>query len=471
MILDALRRIVGEANVMTRPAERLVYECDAFTLERLVPAAVVLPGSSEEVQEVVRALAQAGVPFVPRGAGTSLSGGALPLSEGITIGLSRMKRILEVDLRNRRAVVETGLVNLKMTQAVEDRGYLFAPDPSSQGACTIGGNVAENSGGPHTLKYGVTVNHVLGLQVVLPDGRAVWTGGKVEDAPAYDLTGLFIGSEGTFGIAAQAVVRLVRRPQAYRTLLAIFDTVEAATRTVSGIIARGIIPAALEMMDALIVEAVEAAFGFGFPLDAAAVLIIELDGVAAGLDDQAAAVIGVCRESGAREVRQAGTEAERRKLWASRKKAFGAVGRLSPSYITQDGVIPRTRLPEVLRSIAAIGQRYGLRIANVFHAGDGNLHPILLFDERDADETRRVLLASDEILRACVAVGGSITGEHGVGVEKIAHLPLLFSPEDLRVMLDLKAVFNPDDRCNPGKVFPTTKSCYEVARPRPRAAL
>ncbi|HEX6971571.1 MAG TPA: FAD-linked oxidase C-terminal domain-containing protein [Limnochordia bacterium] len=471
MILAELSRIVGERYVLRGEAERLVYETDAFTLERVRPQAVVLPGSPQEVQAVVTALARAGIPFVPRGAGTSLSGGALAWSEGVIIGLARLRRILEVDLRNRRAVVETGLVNLKLTRAVEGRGYLFAPDPSSQGACTIGGNVAENSGGPHTLKYGVTVNHVLGVHVVLPDGQDVWLGSKLDELPGYDLVGLFVGSEGTFGIATEAVVRLIRQPQAWRTMLAIFDSVEAATQTVSDIIAAGILPAALEMMDRMIIEAVEAAFGFGFPPDAAAVLIIELDGVEAGLDAQAAAVRQVCERRGAREVRLAGTEAERNRLWASRKRAFGAVGRLSPSYVTQDGVIPRTRLPEVLRTIAAIGERYGLRIANVFHAGDGNLHPILLFDERDADETRRVLSASEEILRACVAVGGSVTGEHGIGVEKIQHLPLMFSPEDLSVMLALRSVFDPHSQCNPGKVFPTTKTCYEIARPRPRAAL
>ncbi len=470
-VLSALRTIAGDDAVIARPSELRVYECDGYTLEKRAPEVVVLPRTTAEVAQIVRLLHREGIAFVPRGAGTGLSGGCLPLDAPVMIGTSRMNRIVEVDVSNRRAVVEAGVVNVWVTNAVQRDGLCYAPDPSSQPACTIGGNVAENSGGPHTLKYGVTTNHVLGVELVLPDGEVVHLGGAVEDPPGYDLTGLVVGAEGTFGIVTQATLRLVRQPEAWTTLLGIFETVDDATATVSGIIGAGMIPAALEMMDRLIVAAVEAAFHFGFPTDAGAVLIVELDGLAAGLQQQAQRVAEICRAHRARDVRIAKDESERAALWKSRKRAFGAVGRLAPNYCTQDGVVPRTKVPDILRRITEIGRRYQLRIGNVFHAGDGNIHPILLFDERDPDQVRRVLEAGREILEACVALGGSVTGEHGIGVEKIAQMPLLFSPADLLVMSRLRQVFDPDLRCNPGKIFPTPGACVETTRPHRQAAL
>lgn len=465
-VLDALADIVGRDALIARPGETRVYECDGWTMAKQVPDVVVLPRTVEQVAAVVRVLHRHQVAFVPRGAGTGLSGGCVPLDAPVMICTSRLNRIVEIDLVNRRAVVEAGVVNLAVTRAVAAHGLLYAPDPSSQSACTIGGNVAENSGGPHTLKYGVTTNHVLAVELVLPDGEVVELGGGMEDVPGYDLRGLVVGGEGTFGLVTKATLRLVREPEQWRTLLGVFETVADASNAVSGIIAAGIVPAALEMMDRLIVEAVEAAFHFGFPTDAGAVLIVELDGPAAELDDQMRAVSEVCRAHGAREVRVAENEAQRAALWKSRKRAFGAVGRLAPNYCTQDGVVPRTKVPDILRVIGAVAERYHLRIANVLHAGDGNIHPILLYDERDADEVRRVIAAGHEILRACVELGGSITGEHGIGVEKIGELPLIFSPQDLLVMQQLRAVFDPERRCNPGKIFPTPGACVEVSKPR-----
>jgi glycolate oxidase len=465
-LLRELEGIVGSDGVVTHGAATRVYECDGYTLARKAPELVVLPRRREEVVAVLRALFAAGVPFVPRGAGTGLSGGCLPLEAPVMVCTSRMRRIRDIDLENRRLVAEAGVVNLHVSRAVEAAGLMYAPDPSSQSACTIGGNVAENSGGPHTLKYGVTTNHVLGLELVLPDGELVEIGGAVEDVPGFDLRGLAIGAEGTFGVVTAATLRLVRIPPACRTLLGVFESVDDACNAVSRIIAAGILPAALEMMDQRIVAAVEAAYHFGFPTDAGAVLIVELDGAAAGLDEQVHAVSEICRGAAAREVRVAADEAERAALWKSRKRAFGAVGRLAPNYCTQDGVVPRTKLPEILRRITAIGERHGLRIANVFHAGDGNIHPILLYDERDADEVERVVRAGQEILRACVELGGSVTGEHGIGVEKIAELSLLFRPYDLLVMQNLRRVFDPLQRSNPGKIFPTPSGCVEVSRPR-----
>lgn len=470
-VLAALREVVGDEGLVTHSHERQVYESDGYTLAKAVPEVVVLPASTAEVSAVLRLLHRSGLAFVPRGAGTGLSGGCLPLEAPVMVGTSRMRRIVSIDRANHRAVVEAGVVNLAVSRAVQADGLGYAPDPSSQSACTIGGNVAENSGGPHTLKYGVTTNHVLGLELVLPDGEIVELGSPVEDVPGYDLPGLVVGSEGTFGIVTQATLRLVRLPAACATLLAIFDTVDEATRAVSRLIAAGILPAALEMMDRLILDAVEAAYGFGFPAEAGAVLIVELDGPAPGLSAEVEQARRLCTESSAREVRVAADEAERALLWKSRKRAFGAVGRLAPNYCTQDGVVPRTKLPEILRRIAAIGERHRLRIGNVFHAGDGNIHPILLFDERDADETRRVLAAGREILTACVELGGSISGEHGIGVEKIAEMPLLFSPDDLLVMGELRRVFDPQGRCNPGKVLPSPGLCVETTRPRRQVPL
>jgi glycolate oxidase len=471
-LLARLAAIVGADGVVARPDETLVYECDGYTLEKSAPEAVVLPRTTAETAAVVRALAEAGVAFVPRGAGTGLSGGALPVGAPVMVCTSRMRAIRAIDTRNRRVVAESGVVNAWVTAAVREAGLYYAPDPSSQPACTIGGNVAENSGGPHTLKYGVTTNHVLGVELVLPDGEVVELGGVVEDPPGYDLTGLVVGSEGTFGIVTRATLRLLRAPEATRTFLAVFETVDDATATISGLIARGIVPAALEMMDQLIVQAVEAAFHFGFPTDAGAVLIIELDGLAPALADEAARVEAVCRANRAREVRVARDEAERGQLWKARKRAFGAIGRLAPNYCTQDGVVPRTRVPEILRRISATAARHRLRIANVFHAGDGNIHPILLYDERDPDEVRRVLAAGAEILEACVALGGSITGEHGIGIEKVGQMPLIFSPEDLVAMQQVRAVFDPGRRCNPNKIFPTPgTACIDVRVPRRQAPL
>jgi glycolate oxidase len=470
-INDTLREKVGPAGLLTAASDLVVYECDGYTIEKNKPDVVVFPTTTEQVVQIVKACNAADVPFLPRGAGTSLAGGCLPVGGGVMIALTRMKRILEVNLRDRYAVVEPGVVNLWLTNHVKPHGYHFAPDPSSQGACTIGGNIATNSGGPHTLKYGVTVNHVLGLEFVLPDGTVVQTGGPVEDTPGYDLTGVIVGSEGTFGIATKAWVRITRNPEAYRTLLAVFETVDDATNAISDIIGAGIIPGALEMLDRLILQAVEAAFHFGFPLDAGAVLIMEVDGLDAGLDVDAERIREIALANKAREVRRAGTEAERLLLWKSRKQAFGAVGRLAPSYCTQDGVVPRTKLPHILREITRIGAHYNLRIANVFHAGDGNIHPILLFDERDADQVKRVLLASHEILDECLRCGGSVTGEHGIGVEKIDFMPKLFSPEDLAMMVRLRSAFNPDNRCSPRKMLPTSGACIEPSRPGRRAAL
>ncbi len=470
-LIDRLRAAVGADGLLTSPSDLLVYECDGFTIAKNTPDVVVFPTTTEQVVQVVKICNEAKVPFVPRGAGTSLAGGCLPVGGGVMIALTRMKRIHEVNTRDRYAVVDAGVVNLWLTNHIKPQGYHYAPDPSSQGACTIGGNIATNSGGPHTLKYGVTVNHVLGVEFVLPDGEVVHVGGPAEDNPGYDLTGVIVGSEGTFGIATRATVRISRNPEAYRTLLGVFESVDDATNTISDIIGAGIVPGALEMLDNLIMQAVEAAFHFGFPLDAGAVLIMEVDGLEAGLDADAERIVEIARRNGAREVRRASTDAERALLWKSRKQAFGAIGRLASSYCTQDGVVPRSKLPHILREIRRIGQTYNLRIANVFHAGDGNIHPILLFDERDADQVRRVLAASNEILEECIRCGGSVTGEHGIGVEKIDFMPKLFGPEDLGMMVRLRQAFNPDNRCSPAKMLPTAGACIEANKAGRRAAL
>jgi glycolate oxidase len=468
---DRLRAIVGRDGILTSASDLLVYECDGYTIEKKTPDVVVFPTSTEQVVEIVKVCNVLHVPFLPRGAGTSLAGGCLPVGGGVMLALTRMKRILEVNSRDRYAVVEPGVVNLWLTNHLKPQGFHFAPDPSSQGACTVGGNVATNSGGPHTLKYGVTVNHVLGVEIVLPDGQVVQTAGPAEDNPGYDLTGVIVGSEGTFGIVTRVWVRITRNPEAYRTLLGVFETVDDATNTISDIIGAGIVPGALEMLDGLILQAVEAAFHFGFPLDAGAVLIMEVDGLEAGLDADAKRITAIARRNRAREVRRAADETERLLLWKCRKQAFGAVGRLAPSYCTQDGVVPRTKLPHILREIQRIGSRYQIRIANVFHAGDGNIHPILLFDERDPDQVQRVLQASHEILEECIRCGGSVTGEHGIGVEKIDFMPRLFSPEDLAMMLRLRSAFNPEGRCSPAKMFPTAGACIEPSKAGRRAAL
>lgn len=470
-LFDRLRQIVGPDGILSAVSDLVVYECDGYTIEKNRPDAVVFPTTTDQVVEIVKLCGECGVPFLPRGAGTSLAGGCLPVGGGVMISLTRMKRILEVNCRDRYAIVEPGVVNLWLTNHLKPQAFHFAPDPSSQGACTVGGNVATNSGGPHTLKYGVTVNHVLGLEIVLPDGRVVRTGGPAEDYPGYDLTGVIVGSEGTFGVVTKIWVRITRNPEAYRTLLGVFETVDDATNTISDIIGAGIIPGALEMLDNLILQAVEAAFHFGFPLDAGAVLIMEVDGLEAGLDADAEQITAIATKNHAREVRRATTDAERALLWKSRKQSFGAVGRLAPSYCTQDGVVPRTKLPHILRVIQDIGRKHDLRIANVFHAGDGNIHPIILFDERDAEQVKRVLAASHEILDECIASGGSVTGEHGIGVEKIDFMPKLFSPDDLAMMMRLRTAFNPTGLCSPAKMLPTAGACIEHSKAGRRAAL
>jgi glycolate oxidase len=462
----ALRReletIVGAGGVLSDPEELLVYESDGLTLFRALADFVVFPRSTDDVAAIVKLANREQLPFVARGAGTGLSGGCLPAEGGLVLSLMRMNRVLEVDYDNHLAVVEPGLVNLHLSWAVGPRGYYYAPDPSSQQACTIGGNIANNSGGPHTLKYGVTVNHVLGLEVVMPDGEVVWLGGRTRETLGYDLAGIFVGSEGTFGIATKVVVRIMKKPQAVKTVLAVFDQVDHASTAVSAIIARGLVPAAVEMIDQLTIQAVEDAFGCGYPRDAAAALLIELDGLAVGMDAQAASIVAACRESGAREVRAAADEAERQLLWKGRKSAFGAYGRVSPAYMVMDGVIPRTRLPYVLSRVNEIVAAHGLRVGNVFHAGDGNLHPNILYDPRKPGEEARVVEAGAQIMRVCAEVGGSISGEHGIGLEKSDFMPFIFSAADLAFMQRLKAAFNPTGLCNPGKVFPTKKSCGEA---------
>ncbi|PYO48497.1 MAG: FAD-binding oxidoreductase [Candidatus Rokuibacteriota bacterium] len=457
-----LETIVGAGGVLSDPEELLVYESDGLTLFRALADFVVFPTSAEQVAAVVRLANRESIPFVARGAGTGLSGGCLPAEGGLVISMMRMNRVLEVDYDNQIAVVEPGLVNLHLSWAVGPRGFYYAPDPSSQQACTIGGNIANNSGGPHTLKYGVTVNHVLGLEVVLPDGEIVWLGGKTRDALGYDLAGVFVGSEGTFGIATKIVVRILKKPQAVKTVLAVFDRIEQASAAVSAIIAAGLVPAAVEMIDQLTIQAVEDAFGCGYPRDAAAALLIELDGLAVGMSAQADRIVAACREAGAREVRAAADEAERQLLWKGRKSAFGAYGRVSPAYMVMDGVIPRTKLPYVLSRVNEIVAAHGLRVGNVFHAGDGNLHPNILYDPRTPGEEARVVAAGAEIMKVCAEVGGSISGEHGIGLEKADFMPFIFSPADLALMQRLKDAFNPRGLCNPGKVFPTRKSCVET---------
>ncbi len=465
-----LEAVCGRQGMIAEADELLVYECDGYTIAKSLPDAVVFPESTQHAAEIMRVLHAHKVPFIPRGAGTSLAGGCLPVEGGVFISTSRMKRIIKIDTRNRFARVEAGVVNLHVTQAVKEHGMHYAPDPSSQMACTIGGNVGTNSGGPHTLKYGVTVNHTLGATLVLPNGQIVEVGGSTEDCPGLDLTGVVVGSEGTFGLVTEAIVRLTRNPTTYRTLLGVFESVDDATQTVSDVIAAGIVPGAMEMMDRMIVGAVEDAYHFGFPRDAEAVLIIELDGLEAGIDRLTQRVIDICNQNRAREVRQAASEEQRMALWKSRKRAFGALGRLAPSYCTQDGVVPRTKLPEILRFIRATAKQYKVTIANVCHAGDGNIHPVLLFDERDEDETRRVLAASNDILTECVR-RGSVTGEHGIGVEKLDHLKLMFTERDMAAQRRLREVFDPHLRANPYKIYATGAACVEVLKPMRKAPM
>ncbi|HXG30506.1 MAG TPA: FAD-linked oxidase C-terminal domain-containing protein [Thermodesulfobacteriota bacterium] len=461
---DRLIRILDSDGVISSPDELVVYECDGLTGYRIRPVFVVLPRSAREVSEIVRLCNSENIPFVPRGAGTGLSGGALPTEEGIVISLSRMNRILEVDIPNQRVVVEPGVVNLWVTDAVSSSGYYYAPDPSSQPVCTIGGNVAENSGGVHCLKYGVTTNHVLGLEVVLPDGEIIEIGGKTLDHPGYDLVGLFVGSEGLLGIVTKVVLRIIRKPEAVRTLFAAFEKIEYAGASVSGITARGIIPAGMEIMDNLSIRAVEKAVQAGYPVDAGAILLVELDGPSAEVEAQMPVVMDVLRENMANEIRVARDMEERMLFWKGRKSAFAAMGRMSPNYYVQDGVIPRTKLAEVLREIESLSMKYGLKVANVFHAGDGNLHPLVLYNSSNPGEAKRAEELSGEILKACVDAGGSITGEHGVGYDKRRFMPLMFDEPSLDTMNMVRCAFDPKGLSNPGKVFPTPRSCVESGR-------
>lgn len=464
-VIKELQKRLGKRWALHTPEDLLVYEYDG-TIDRGYPQAIVFPNSSEDVAAVIRIANKYGLPVVPRGAGTGLSGGALAIEGGIVIALTRLKRILELDPVNKLAVVEPGVVNLDLSKAAAPYGLHYVPDPSSQRACTLGGNVAENAGGPHCLAYGVTTNHVLGLEVVLADGSITWLGGKRYDSVGYDLRGAVIGSEGTLCIVTKIVVRLMPIQPAVRTLLAVFDEVDQASAAVSAIIGRGIIPAALEMMDQTTIQAVEPALHVGYPLDAGAVLLVEVDGIEEAVVAQTAKIEETLREQKARQIRVAADAAERDLLWAGRKGALGALGRLAPNYYILDGVVPRTKLPEVLRKTYEIGARYGLRIANVFHAGDGNLHPTILFDERVPGATKRVLEAGGEVMRLCVDVGGALTGEHGIGLEKREYMRWVFSEADLDAMRRLKAAFGAGERFNPSKVFPTDQEQAVVAQRR-----
>ena len=457
-----LRTIVGADQVLEKHEQLRTYESDALTSFRVQPALVVLPVSTEQVQAVVRLCHRAHIPFVPRGSGTGLSGGALPVEGGVVISLARMNRILDVDLLNQRVVVQPGVINLGVTQRVAAHGYYYAPDPSSQQICSIGGNVAENSGGAHCLKYGFTVNHVLGMKLVLPDGELVEVGGPALDTPGYDLPGIIVGSEGTLGIATEIMLRIVRRAETVKTVLAAFAHTDAAGETVSGIISAGIIPAAVEMMDKLSIAACEASVHAGFPLDAGAILLIELDGPDAEVTRQLAQVEAICQNAGATEYRLARTDTERALMWKGRKAAFAAMGRISPNYIVQDGVLPRTALPEVLREIEELSTKFGLRVANVFHAGDGNLHPLVLYDERIEGAEQQAETLAGEILRSCVAHGGSITGEHGVGMDKKGYMPAMFTDADMATHQLIRCAIDPQNLCNPNKVYPTPRLCGEV---------
>ncbi|HUF01770.1 MAG TPA: FAD-linked oxidase C-terminal domain-containing protein [Gaiellaceae bacterium] len=459
-----LRAAVGGEHTITEPEQLRVYECDGLTGHRAVPEVVVLPGSTEEVQAVVRACQRERVPFVARGAGTGLSGGATPVAGGVVVSLARMNRILEVDLPSQRVVVGPGVANLDVTHAVAASGFFYAPDPSSQQVCTIGGNVAENSGGAHCLKHGFTVHHVTGLTLVLPDGDVVELGGKALDPDGPDLLGVVVGSEGTLGIVTEITLRIVQTPEVVHTLLAGFETMDAAGAAVSDIVAAGIVPSAIEMMDRLTIEAAERAVAPGYPVGAGAVLLVELDGVTEQVDEDVADVERICRECGAFEIRTATDDLARALLWKGRKSAFAAMGRIATDYYVQDGVVPRTRLPEILRRIEELSLQHGLQVGNVFHAGDGNLHPLVLYDA-DAGETERARELAEAILDACLEAGGSLTGEHGVGMDKACSMPGMFSERDLQTFERLRRAFDPEGLCNPGKIIPTPRLCGEVPGP------
>jgi len=458
--LAELRAIVGDRGLISSPEELHTYECDGLTNFRVMPRAVLLPNSTEQVQAIVRICHRERIPFVARGSGTGLSGGALPVENGIVISLARMNRILDVDFPNARVVVEPGVINLDVTGRVSPQDYFYAPDPSSQSICSIGGNVAENSGGAHCLKYGFTTTHVLGLEVVLADGSLVHFGGKTLDAPGYDLAGVFVGSEGTLGVATKIILRIVKRPECVRTLLAAFPSTNEAGAAVSDIIAAGMLPAAIEMMDNLAIQAAEAAVHANYP-NCGALLLVELDGPIAEVETLMVHVNEICRSNGASEIRVAQSDAERALVWKGRKAAFAAMGRISPNYIVQDGVIPRTALPRVMSEIERLSKKAGVRVANVFHAGDGNLHPLVLYDRRIAGQEAAAEALSSQILELCIAAGGSITGEHGVGEDKKKAMSKMFAEPDLVTMQRVRCAFDPLQLSNPTKVFPTPRLCGE----------
>lgn len=453
-LIHELEAIFGAADVLHRPVDLLAYEYDA-TIFRGQPAVVVFPTATEQLVRLVELSRRSGVPYVARGAGTGLAGGSVPPDGGIVVAFSKMNRILEIDAPNRRALVEPGVVNLQLKNALAPLGLTYAPDPASQKVSTLGGNVANNAGGPFCLKYGVTTNHIVGLEVVLPSGKVVTLGGKAPDAPGYDLVGLFVGAEGTLGLVTRIMVRLSPLPEAHKTMTAVFPRLRDGAQAVSDIIARGIIPAALEMMDRSAIRITEDAIKIGLPLDVDALLLIELQGPPQGMDRQAEEIVAICWASGASDVQVARSEAERERLWVARRNAFGAMAKLRPNCYIADGTVPRTRLPDVLEAVYAIADRYGLTLASMFHAGDGNLHPNILFDARDAEETERVFKASIEMQKVCIAAGGTITGEHGVGIEKREDMALLFDTETLEAMARIKRAFDPDQLCNPRKMFPS----------------
>jgi glycolate oxidase len=461
-LTDELARICGAPNVVTDPLELRTYECDGLTSHRAVPAFAVLPETAEQVAAVVKACAAHKTPFVARGSGTGLSGGALPREDGVLVVMSRMRSILEIDPASRRAVVEPGVTNLAVSQAAKPYGLFYAPDPSSQVVCSVGGNVAENSGGAHCLKHGFTVHHVTGLEIVTPQGELTWLGDGTGIPAEYDLVGAFTGSEGTLGIVTKIIVKLTPIPEQIHTLLAAYETTSEGGQAVSDIIAAGILPAAIEMMDALSIEAAEAAVACGYPEGAGAVLIVELDGPVAEVAAELSMVREICENAGATEIRAADDPAQRARIWAGRKSAFAAVGRISPDFIVQDGVVPRTSLPAVLARIAELSRQAGVRVANVFHAGDGNLHPLVLYDDAVPGQARAAEELSGAILDACLEQGGSITGEHGVGVDKSRYMPKMFTADDLDTMQLVRCAFDPVGLCNPGKVFPTPRLCGEI---------
>jgi glycolate oxidase len=463
-LMEALKRITGANGYLDRPGDLSLYEYDG-SVDKARPDVVLFPPTTEDVVAIVKLANEYSVPVVGRGAGTGLSGGSIPREGGIVIGFSRMNRILEIDLENERAVVQPGVVNLDITLAVQGSGFFYAPDPSSQRACTIGGNVAENAGGPHTLAYGVTTNHVLGVEAVLADGRVITTGGKETDLAGYDLTGFLTGSEGMLALITKVIVRLMRQPEMVKTILAIYDAADDAGDTVAEITARAITPVAIEMLDGVMLRMVEEATHAGYPMDAGAVLLIELEGLKESVEEQVEQIREACLACRAREFRIARDAEERELLWKGRKNAFGAVGRVSPTYYVQDGVVPRTQIAPTLRHIHHVAERYGLNISNIFHAGDGNMHPIILFNARKAGDLEKAIAAGNDILEYCISVGGSITGEHGVGMEKMNLMPQLFSEDSLETMRRLKEIFDPQGRFNPGKVLPTAKGCMEIRQP------